>query len=169
MPEFNEKECSKCHLWRGPEWWHYYLGKPQQPCKDCKKAYRASRRDHYLQLAKDWKKNNVAKVKVYKRNKDLRDKFGITYEQYCEMLADQEHRCAVCRRQQLTKRLAVDHCHKTGTIRGLLCDKCNRGIGLLGDDIGTLARAIAYLFAAANPNWGDIRHGQEREPAICSG
>lgn len=161
MPEFNEKECSKCHLWRGPECWHYYLGKPQQPCKDCKKAYLVSRRDHYRQLKVEWKKNNAVKVKDYKRRQHLLEKFGITPECYGQMFDDQMGRCAICCRTQESKRLAVDHCHQTGVIRSLLCEKCNTGIGLFGDNVGNLARAIAYLSADHNAQSGDMRYGQE--------
>lgn len=160
MPEFHEKECSKCHLWRGPEYWHYYLGKPQQPCKDCKKLYRASRRDHCRGLKIEWNKNNPCKVKEHRRKKNLLDKFGITPQCYDQMLADQDGHCAICLRMQDSKRLAVDHCHRTGVIRCLLCDRCNRGIGLLGDDVSNLARAIAYL-SSTDSKFGDKADGKE--------
>jgi len=56
------------------------------------------------------------------------------------------HTCYICGREESeNKRLAIDHCHETGDIRGLLCSKCNKALGLLGDDIDTLKRAIEYL------------------------
>lgn len=77
----------------------------------------------------------------------LKRSFGMTVERYNEILRKQDGLCAICRRppQGRKKRLSVDHCHETGAIRGLLCDHCNRGLGLIGDNIEGLSRAIAYL------------------------
>lgn len=55
-------------------------------------------------------------------------RYGLTTAQYDQMLDRQDGRCAICRRQPRTKRLAVDHDHETGHVRGLLCDRCNRGL-----------------------------------------
>lgn len=82
-----------------------------------------------------------------------KSKYGITVDQYEQMLAAQDGACAICRQQQTDprkKRLAVDHCHETGTVRGLLCEKCNRGIGLLGDNLASLRAATIYLEEACN-------------------
>ncbi len=72
-------------------------------------------------------------------------KFGIHEELYDMMLASQRGGCAICGKGPTTKRLAVDHCHDTGEIRGLLCDRCNRGLGSFRDDPELLARASRYL------------------------
>jgi hypothetical protein len=53
--------------------------------------------------------------------------------------------CAICSKHQERRPLNVDHCHNTGTIRGLLCDKCNMAIGLLEDDATLLRKAQEYL------------------------
>lgn len=82
------------------------------------------------------------------RKYQLRDKYGITEEDYERMLTEQEGKCGICFRTEPTgrwKRLAVDHDHQTGKIRGLLCDKCNRGMGLLEDSIELLENAVKYL------------------------
>lgn len=82
------------------------------------------------------------------RKYQLRDKYGITVEDYDRMMVEQDGKCAICERTEPTgrwKRLAVDHCHKTGQVRGLLCDKCNRGMGLLEDRIDLLTNAVKYL------------------------
>jgi Recombination endonuclease VII len=82
----------------------------------------------------------------YKRALHLKNKFDITEEQYSEMLTAQNHKCALCdRTDSPTKRLAVDHNHATGKVRALLCDRCNRGIGLLDEDTTRLRAAIDYL------------------------
>jgi len=62
------------------------------------------------------------------------------------MYADQFGRCAICGGvNDIDRRLSVDHNHDTGEVRGLLCNRCNRAIGLLGDSIDILESAISYL------------------------
>lgn len=70
-------------------------------------------------------------------------KYGLTLEQFEEMVSEQEGCCAICRR--VMKEPVVDHCHDTRVVRGLLCHSCNRGIGLLGDNPEVLKRATVYL------------------------
>lgn len=78
-------------------------------------------------------------------------KFGITPERYSELLQSQNGLCAICNQPETATRLgkvkalAVDHCHKSGGIRGLLCSDCNTGIGKLKDDPKVLLAAIQYL------------------------
>jgi hypothetical protein len=87
------------------------------------------------------------------KDKNLRFKFNITLEQYNQLLHSQNYVCAICyqpekalaRGKRTIKSLAVDHCHKTGKIRGLLCDICNKGIGHFEDSINKLESAILYL------------------------
>lgn len=88
--------------------------------------------------------------KVWERRL-LRD-YGITPVDYAEMLDAQGGVCAICGEPETTKhkkgtvrQLSVDHNHKTGKVRGLLCHNCNCGIGRLKDDIEKLRKAIAYL------------------------
>lgn len=76
---------------------------------------------------------------------DIKRKFGITKLQYDKLLEKQKGVCAVCKSKPLKKRLAVDHCHKTNLVRGLLCSDCNMGIGLFKDNPETLKTAIIYL------------------------
>jgi hypothetical protein len=80
--------------------------------------------------------------------KGLLARHGITQKAYEEKIAQQGHRCAICRNASSgTKRLlfCVDHDHDTGKIRGLLCITCNTGIGALKDDPRVLEAAIRYL------------------------
>ena len=73
--------------------------------------------------------------------------YGITEEQYQEMIVRQGNRCAICHKtaEENKQALAIDHCHDTGKVRGLLCMQCNLGIGYLNDNINLLADAIKYL------------------------
>lgn len=76
----------------------------------------------------------------------LRNKYGVTAEQHAELLDVQRGRCAICRRErQQHFALAIDHCHDTGTIRGLLCSSCNNGLGRFKDDPALLRSAAAYI------------------------
>ena len=69
--------------------------------------------------------------------------YGITREEYDAMVARQEGKCLVC--LQEPKRLYIDHDHATGKIRGLLCNRCNAGLGFLGDDVERVRAAARYL------------------------
>lgn len=85
------------------------------------------------------------------RDKALRKAFGIGLDGYNEMLSKQGGVCAVCSKPETVTRdgkprwLAVDHCHETGKIRGLLCTRCNNGLGQYGDDPELLRSAAIYL------------------------
>lgn len=92
----------------------------------------------------------VANPNVFK-GKHLEKKFGITLAQYHEMLTEQGGGCAICGKPERTSRsgktlsLAVDHCHNSSQVRGLLCVNCNQGIGSFRDDPEILRKAIEYL------------------------
>lgn len=78
---------------------------------------------------------------------DLRKLYNMSVEDWARLFEAQGGRCAICRaRLDHTKRgINVDHCHNTGTVRGLLCGKCNSAIGYLGDNYENACRAVAYL------------------------
>ena len=72
--------------------------------------------------------------------------YGITLAEYDEMSEACEYRCQICRDTEPTgRRLAVDHCHSTGRIRGLLCMNCNQALGKFKDNVAHLENAIRYL------------------------
>jgi ribosomal protein L34E len=87
----------------------------------------------------------------YNRKFSLNKSYGITIEEYNKMFTNQNGCCAICKvhiteiNQKRKKHLSIDHNHRNGKIRGLLCDKCNRGIGLLQDDVQILLNAFNYL------------------------
>jgi len=103
--------------------------------EDCTQAARFSDkcRRHYQQEAS---------------RRDLLKSYGLTLEDYERMVARQRSRCAVCRRKRPAsdkREWAIDHDHVTGQIRGLLCDRCNRAIGLLRDEPKILRAAVQYV------------------------
>jgi hypothetical protein len=89
---------------------------------------------------------------VHKQKEHLKKSYNLTIEQYNEMLKQQNGVCAICGKEEITKdslrnvrKLSVDHNHKTGKIRGLLCASCNHVLGNAKDNIEILLKAIAYL------------------------
>lgn len=71
-------------------------------------------------------------------------KYGLTVEQYDQMVHSQQGKCKVCGGTEETN-LAVDHCHKTGKVRGLLCRSCNLALGNLKEDVNIMRNLIVYI------------------------
>lgn len=91
---------------------------------------------------REWRKKNPERARGF----GLKFRFGIGFEHYEALLRSQNGGCAICGGQNSKGRaLAVDHCHKTGKVRGLLCSKCNSGIGMLGDSSLLLKIATEYV------------------------
>ena len=84
------------------------------------------------------------------KDTQLRNKYGITLEEYEAMFNAQQGLCAICGEPQNNKLLSVDHDHDTDIVRGLLCDSCNRGIGMFLDNPDYLLAAAAYLIRSQN-------------------
>lgn len=103
--------------------------------------------------ARGWAHDNPDRNRDNSLNWALKNTYGISREEYDRMMTEQDGRCAICGLDEPNShgrtgtkfRLSVDHCHDTGRVRGLLCQKCNRAVGLLGDDIDLLKKAIDYL------------------------
>ncbi len=121
-------------------------------CKSCRSAHNKAMRikdpEKFKKRSADYYKKNRNKVIARTRNYAILNKYGITSEQYDQMLQDQGGVCAVCQKDQSYRErtnLYVDHYHQSGEIRGLLCQKCNTGIGMLGDDLDSLLKAVSYL------------------------
>jgi DNA-directed RNA polymerase subunit RPC12/RpoP len=104
----------------------------------------------YKRWGKDWRaKNKTAYLKNRRRyyNQQLRytryfKLHGLTKEQYEALLKKQEYKCAIC---STKAPLDVDHCHETNKVRGLLCRRCNLGIGYFGDKADVVQKAASYL------------------------
>lgn len=86
----------------------------------------------------------------------IKRRYGLTIEQYTQILDSQNQVCAICLRSDVgrinSRRLFVDHDHKTGRVRGILCYKCNTLIGHALDSPEILKKAIVYLEAGPNPS-----------------
>ncbi len=90
----------------------------------------------------------------YHRNKNLKHRYGITLDQYNEMLERQGNKCACCGAPKSTglssEVLVVDHCHKTGDIRDLLCNDCNIVLGIVKESKKHLNLLIDYIIKHSN-------------------
>lgn len=112
-----------------------------------KKRYYQENREKILEQKRASREEDAKTPQLSERKARVK-RYGISVEQYDEMLQRQNGVCAICQKEcQLGVSLGVDHDHKTGRVRGLLCRKCNTGIGLLGDDLESLQRAVRYLHA----------------------
>lgn len=111
------------------------------------KSSREKNRQRYLDYRKEHYLNNIDKAALTARVSKMK-RFGMTPAQYEEMMVDQNGVCAICGGENEVKSqfyLHIDHCHKTGKVRGLLCNKCNAMLGMARDSVEILNAAIQYL------------------------
>ena len=126
-----EKECSKCGFVKAIDRFPFRNNREinHQPyCIDC--SSKTNKKKHLLNT-------DIKRDYHYKRT------YNITLDLFNEILKSQDNKCAIC--NESNKKMCLDHCHETNGIRGVLCDNCNRSIGLLHDDIDILKNAIKYL------------------------
>ena len=148
--------CCKKELPATSEYFHKHSKEPlglRYICKVCratkqqnnnihKNRYKKNR-DEMKKGAKEWYYENKDRKRAY----DLKRNYNITIEEYNEMLNKYDGKCWICGTHQakLKRKLSIDHNHKTGKIRGLLCDSCNGGIGHMKENYFILIKSIKYL------------------------
>ncbi len=104
---------------------------------------------------RDKHKNSMSPEEWSLLNKQywLKTEYGISLEDYNQLLKQQEHKCAICKTDEtdaFRQTLYVDHCHSTGVVRGLLCMQCNSGLGKFKDSLERLEAAKEYLRKVTN-------------------
>lgn len=123
------------------------------------KEWRGKNKDKMKQYMQEWREANKENIQEYNSrwkqanpdysiDKHLKQQYGISIKEYCEMLEKQNFRCAICNTHEseaLRSKLFVDHCHSTGKIRSLLCHNCNTALGHTKEDINRLEAMIAYI------------------------
>lgn len=122
-------------------------------CQKCKNAWNRMDRARNPEKYRSWVKKSKDKDRNAVREREVIRVHRITHEIYYGMVEKQKNLCAICKNPEKRMgrngkditRLCIDHCHKTGKIRGLLCHACNTAIGKFKDRIDFLEAAIQYL------------------------
>lgn len=117
----------------------------ESSCSFCRKEFYTLNKEKY-KLNRKMRPKSI-EDKILQQSYNLARNYRITIEQYNVMFAEQEGKCLGCFKHQsnFKKALCVDHDHKTGKIRGLLCSNCNTGLGLIKDSSDILMNLIEYL------------------------
>lgn len=104
-------------------------------------------REKNLQYWRDYYHQHKDVKSPQQRKSSLKVKFNMTLEDYDKLLIKQDFKCALCNKHvsEFKHNLAVDHCHETGRIRGLLCVSCNTSLGHLGDTPASIQRVFNYV------------------------
>jgi hypothetical protein len=152
-PRKTSKQCTRCELVKSFDEFSPTRGGKFGRNSKCKQCINNETRL--------WREQNIERIRAYnrrtrmmRRDGYLRRTYGISLEQYSEMLAAQGGVCEICKEEETFRGgrngdsempLAIDHDHETGEIRGLLCTTCNKAIGAMRDDPARLDAAAAYL------------------------
>jgi len=127
------KLCGKCGVVKAFDDFYnskrYKTGKASY-CKDCHSDYYKTR------------------CPEKRRLEAVKSRYGLSPEDYYQLKASANSTCQTCGELEGNSKptkLVVDHCHETGIVRGMICDRCNRALGLVGDNIKTLSNLISYL------------------------
>lgn len=131
------KVCTRCGKEKAIEEYNYSSekGKKINTCKEC----RVDQKRERDRLDPYEKKRRT-------RNSNLKRKFGITIDEYDEMLFEQGGECFICgEKQNGNKELSVDHDHVTGKIRSLLCSRCNTFVGYVESNPNLLSKVMDYI------------------------
>lgn len=143
----NSKRCQRCSGLKSVLDFHKDSSKTDGLliyCRDCQRKINKINRSR--PESKEIRKITRVKHKEKERDWALRRRYGITLEQFRYIFDYQGKRCALCRSDKSDKNnFVVDHCHKTGKIRGILCSYCNRALGMFKDSPEVLEKAISYL------------------------
>lgn len=134
-----DKLCTRCKVTKPLEDFGLRKGKPYSWCKECN-------REH----VRKWNKENPDKALELRQNSKFK-KLGVTAEDYWRMHSEQGGTCGACGSSDPSSfikkrtRFDIDHDHKTGAVRGLLCQACNLVVGLMKDDPANVLKVARYL------------------------
>jgi predicted ATPase len=149
-----KKTCKICKEEKGISEFHKLKKWYASYCKRCQSVFiKKWREDNIEEIKKKKKEYHQNLSPEYKRNRKYVSRYNITIEIYDEMFQKQEGVCAICFQKETRKSrkfLSIDHCHKTGKVRGLLCDSCNNILGRAKDNNLILLSAAHYLENTSN-------------------
>ncbi len=147
--------CKKCRIQERKIYNELYPGKQKEYQRNYRAKSKEKRKIHYVihrdkirqQARSRWHTNPEFRDRA--RNHRFKSSYGISLEEYNVMAERQKGLCLICKRPPYTNKksdkLYVDHCHKTNKVRGLLCHKCNSGLGSFNDNPEFLKEAAKYL------------------------
>lgn len=145
---------------------HYQANKQAHAAKA--KSWKEKNPERAAELQKQYRERNrellnAKRKAIYEANKPAEQaarrrskikSYGLSPEQFEQMLAQQSGRCAICKTDKPTVKIGgsfrIDHCHSTGKVRGLLCMKCNSGLGMFSDSPEVLIAAAEYLIKSSS-------------------
>jgi hypothetical protein len=143
--------CSKCGIDKAES----AFPSRGRRCRECVRAWHA---DHYQkpeikakhrEQGRRWRAENPARNRVFDLKSRLKTVYGMSLDDYRALLERQQGACAICKSPDPKRRKAlglfVDHCHKTGAVRGLLCHRCNLLIGFAEETPDRVLDAVSYL------------------------
>jgi hypothetical protein len=165
--EIMSKFCSACKQWKTLDLFGRNCGNKDGLTGQCKECLNRKRRESYANTVstesgkaklrerdRRWYEEmkgdpeRRAKYKDRMHKSALKRMYGVEKDEYENMLKEQNEQCLICNIkacETTLKKLAVDHCHKTSRVRGLLCSRCNLLLGQARDDTNLLSQSIAYL------------------------
>ncbi len=123
------------------------MNKNGNPHSESTRLWRAYNRERYLAASKAYHLSHMSEAKAGNRRRHYKRKYGITEEQFARMVELQGNRCGICGGSEPGGKVGwhLDHDHKTGKLRGILCNSCNLSLGGFHDDIALLESALRYL------------------------
>ena len=142
--EHQEKECCVCNTRKPFSEFFNFKNKSDGKSYRCKSCDDKAR--------KKWARNNPEKAHLSSRERNLKHKYGVDLEWYEKQFKKQKYSCAICE-SKVNKttgnrefwNFSVDHCHDSGKVRGLLCNNCNRALGLFQDNPKLIRKAADYV------------------------
>jgi Recombination endonuclease VII len=179
------KFCTRCHEWKTNDQFFQrklkHRSVPTSACKGCFKAYSDARRAAQISYCRKQERDSKRRrrplydetIRLRAREWQLRNKYGMTVEDFTALLASQGGGCAICQRSViysgkqagLRELACIDHDHSTGRVRGILCQACNTAIGLLADDPVRIRCAAEYLETRlGRDEWTPVR----RQPQFAT-
>lgn len=136
-PDGRQGACKRCSRAAGKK--YYLSARNRKKVSDAGKVYRQKNPEKCAHRSESYRKSHRPKLADYLR----KYVYGLSPGDYRRLLISQRGKCQICRSRMLKP--CVDHDHDTGIVRGLLCPKCNTGIGLLQDSSAIVLAACEYL------------------------
>ena len=137
------KICSKCEKRKSLDLFYKHSARKDGLTSQCKECTNTKNNE--------WYEKNKFRKAAYSKGWQLKHLYNLSQEDYKLLLKRQKNICAICKKTCPTnKKLAVDHCHETGSVRGLLCVNCNRGLGNFKNNPTLLLLAVGYLNRSEN-------------------